>query len=132
MLHFYNYQLLLQATAKPSTSTTAILPTLPLESTKYLHLPPLQDSMDRDVGTACDDPCDWSKEERLYIQLQYELLFAVASLPAAPYVMLTRKAPYREFCRFFSSNGSPTDQQAGESGLHMRRTLREYKDKRDD
>jgi hypothetical protein len=73
---------------------------------------------------------DWSRTECLYIQLQSELLLAVACLPAAPQHSIDDASQYIGYCKYFADTDAETEDSPDEAGSGVVKGIKPFFDKR--
>jgi hypothetical protein len=74
---------------------------------------------------------DWSRSEYLYIQLQSELLLAVACLPTAPRRSIDDASQYIGYCQYFATPDAATNDSPDEAGSGVVKSINAFMDKRD-
>ncbi|KAG9189098.1 hypothetical protein G6011_05966 [Alternaria panax] len=75
---------------------------------------------------------DWSRSEYLYIQLQSELLLAVACLPALPRHLINDAAQYIGYYQYFAIPSVGTGDSLDEAGSGVVKGVKAFIDKRDE
>ncbi|RYN71763.1 hypothetical protein AA0117_g9213 [Alternaria alternata] len=75
---------------------------------------------------------DWSRTEYLYIQLQSELLLAVACLPVTPRHIIDDAAQFIGYRNYFASTDAVTGDSPDELGSGVVKGTQAFFDKRDE
>jgi hypothetical protein len=82
--------------------------------------------------SSSDMPKDvWSMDERLFIQLYFELLLTAATMPAAPYVYRDAQTHYSEYHQYFTNNPEQLDQSSDNEENQNPKGLDAFNSKRD-